>query len=198
MIRRDKESGDNSALWTLTRIVRMLHRVGHLMLARFKVGQILIPLNIILYLYQIIKKLTGCPNPHAVIVNKKKETNHSVLSDYCDAEDVTEWLAPEGATEKEAEILIDIGCVRNIFNINLKNLKRKEGGTKLFTLYVSEVSGGPWEKILIGKLPPPEKDSCGPMQSFKFRYYNNWHERATFQRSSFGRCSSGGQLLATT
>ena len=33
---------------------------------------------------------------------------------------------------------------------------------------------------------------------FTSRKYGNWHERAAFQRSSFGRSRTGGRLLAMT
>ena len=36
------------------------------------------------------------------------------------------------------------------------------------------------------------------LSRFNIRVMDYWHERAAFQRSSFGRSSSGGRLLAMT
>ena len=51
----------------------------------------------------------------------------------------------------------------------MKNLKRKKGGTKAFTLYLSEYQDGPWKEIFTGQLTRQEGDSCGNIHDFDFR-----------------------------
>ena len=114
--------------------------------------------------------IPGCPNHHAVITNKKRDTNHAILSDQCLSQQDTEWHAPIGATDSDAEIIIDIGCVRSVFSMNIKNLKGKNGGTKAFTLFLSEYTKGPWKEIFTGQLPRQEGHSCGSINDFDFWY----------------------------
>ena len=89
--------------------------------------------------------------------------------DRCNSQQGTEWLAPKGAIDSDAEIIIDIGCIRSMFSIYMKNLKKRNEGTKAFTLFLSEYEEGPWKNIFTGQFPRPEGDSCGPLHTFEFR-----------------------------
>ena len=104
------------------------------------------------------------------MTNEERDTNHAILTDNCNSQHGTEWLAPKGATDSDAEIIIDIGCVRKMLAISMKNLKRKLGGTKTFTLFLSDSVEGPWKSFFTDKLPQSKSDSCGPLHNIEFRY----------------------------
>ena len=114
--------------------------------------------------------ISGCPNPHSVILHQRRATNHEVLTDNCDTEHGGEWLATEGATDKDAEIIIDLGCIKTLKSIRLKNIKKSQGGTKMFTIFYSNSEEGPWEVFVTDELAEAETDECGFMQFFTSRY----------------------------
>ena len=113
--------------------------------------------------------ISGCPNPHAVIVNQRRDITHEILTDNCNSEQGNEWLAPKGAKDTDAEIIIDIGCIKTVKSLNLKNLKKIQGGTKMFTIFLSISEEGPWDLITTAEFPEEETYGCGVMHAFEFK-----------------------------
>ena len=107
--------------------------------------------------------VSGCPNGH-VVLNADKDQD--ILTDNCNDEDGIEWLAEEGAIDSDAEVVIDMGCVKTVKGLQMKNIKRNQGGTKIFTIFVSESIEGPWKEIFTDKFSEQTTDGCGPMNSF--------------------------------
>jgi hypothetical protein len=111
---------------------------------------------------------SGCPNSH-VVHNQTSETDMDILTDVCRDEDSNEWLAPEEAVDDEAEIIIDMGCLKKLKGLQMKNIQRDHGGTKQFTIFLSEFHDGPWESVLTEELPEQVTDGCGLMQTFNLK-----------------------------
>ena len=53
-----------------------------------------------------------------------------------------------------------------IKGLKLKNLKKEVGGTREFTVFLSDSLNGPWAIVLTGELPEQETFGCAPMQAF--------------------------------
>ena len=90
-------------------------------------------------------------------------TSHDILTDNCD----NEWLAPEGAIEEAAEIIINMGCVKTPKALHMKNINSVYGGTKGFIIFVSESIDGPWIEAYKDEFPEPEKEGCQSIKHFK-------------------------------
>ena len=110
--------------------------------------------------------VSGCPNGHVVV---NGDTNKDVLTDNCNEEDGNKWLSEEGAIDADAEVIIDMGCVKTVRGLQMKNIKRNQGGTKIFTIYVSESIEGPWKEIFTDKFPEQTTDGCGQMKTSDLR-----------------------------
>ena len=66
---------------------------------------------------------SGCPRSH-IIHNQTMDSEQNILTDYCNANDDNHWLADEGAVNDDAEIVIDMGCLKKIkYNSQLIFLK---------------------------------------------------------------------------
>ena len=48
----------------------------------------------------------------------------------------------------------------------MKNIKKEQGGTKNFTIFLSESPDGPWEPVLTTDFPEQETFGCALMQHF--------------------------------
>ena len=48
----------------------------------------------------------------------------------------------------------------------MKNIKKEQGGTKTFTISLSDSAKGPWEPILTTDFPEQEAFGCALMQEF--------------------------------
>ena len=48
----------------------------------------------------------------------------------------------------------------------MKNIKKEQGGTKKFTIFLSESGNGPWEQILTTDFPEQEFFGCALMHNF--------------------------------
>ena len=94
----------------------------------------------------------------------------NILTDECSDEDSNEWLAPEESVDDEAEIIIDMGCLKKLKGLQMKNMKREHGGTKQFTIFLSESHDGPWDSVLTDELSEQVTDGCGLMQTFNLKY----------------------------
>ena len=109
--------------------------------------------------------ISGCPNGHYVVPTELNNTSHDILTDNCD----NEWLAPEGAVDEAAEIIINLGCVKSPKGLHLKNIDRAQGGTKGFTIFLSENIDGPWIETYKDEFPEQEVDGCQPVKPFDLR-----------------------------
>ena len=112
--------------------------------------------------------ISGCPNSHFVVEKNENKPNQNILTDNCNKDEGDEWLAPKGAVDKEAEIVIHMGCNKKLKGLQMKNIKKDHGGTKTFTIYLSENIDGPWGKVFKNEFPPQETESCEPMKTFDF------------------------------
>ena len=50
--------------------------------------------------------------------------------------------------------------------LQMKNIKKEEGGTNDFTILLSDSPSGPWKSVLTDKFSEHEGTGCAPMQSF--------------------------------
>ena len=94
-----------------------------------------------------------------------------MLHDDCsDNDDGGHWIVPKDAntTESETEGIINLGCTKKLKGIQMKNLKREDGGTRSFVIYVSEMSDGPWDTVLEAEFSRQDTFGCASMQNFKF------------------------------
>ena len=109
--------------------------------------------------------MPGCPNGHFVVQNDMNDTSQNILTDDCNKE----WLAPEGAVGEDAEVIINMGCIKIPRVLQMKNIQRPHGGTKGFTIYVSERIEGPWKKAFEEEFPEEETGGCQPMINFELK-----------------------------
>ena len=63
-----------------------------------------------------------------------------------------------------------LGCMKKIKEIQLKNIKKEKGGTKKFTLFLSEAEDGPWIEILSDEFPEPETEGCSLSHTIDLEY----------------------------
>ena len=112
--------------------------------------------------------LTGCPKSHGVH-NQTSDSDQNILTDNCTEGYDDEWLAEEEAVDNDAEIIVDMGCLKKIRGLQMKNINKKQGGTKQFTIFLSEFPDGPWESILSDKFPEETLEGCGSMQTHSIR-----------------------------
>ena len=113
--------------------------------------------------------LSGCPYGH-VVHNHTSETAHNILTDNCSDEDGDDWLVPKGSNGTDAEVIIDMGCMKKVKGLHMKNIKKEQGGTKNFTIFVSKDMEGPWEAVLTTDFPEQESFGCALMQNFDLGY----------------------------
>ena len=103
--------------------------------------------------------MKGCPHPttiaHADAQNN--DTLYDVLHDNCD-EGGGQWVAPEGAVDDDAALILDLGCPQRITSVLIKNLRGDIGGTKEYTVYIAHDMAGPWEFMGIGEIN--KTDTC--------------------------------------
>ena len=109
--------------------------------------------------------ISACPKSRSVY-NETSEDAQKILTDNCTDEDGDEWLAPEGAFNEDAEIIIDMGCSTKVHGLQMKNLKMEQGGTKGFKVFQSDTPDGPWDSILTDELPATDNLDCSRMQNF--------------------------------
>ena len=109
----------------------------------------------------------GCPKEHSII-NETKNTNaSSILTDSCSPENEDAWFASEEAVEEDAEIILDLGCIKNVYGLHMKNLNVEKGGTKVFRIFLSEYSPeGPWNLILTDEFLEESKPGCATLKTF--------------------------------
>ena len=113
--------------------------------------------------------MSGCPHGHTVL-NHTSETATNILTDNCSDENGDEWLVPQGTNGTEAEVTIDLGCMKKVKGLQMKNIKKEHGGTKTFTIFLSEYQDGPWESILTTEFPEQETVGCAVIQNFDLEY----------------------------
>ena len=59
-----------------------------------------------------------------------------------------------------------MGCSKKVKGLHMKNIKKEQGGTKNFTIFLSESAEGPWDPILTADFPEQEAFGCAQMQKF--------------------------------
>ena len=93
------------------------------------------------------------------------EAAENILTDNCSDDDGDHWLVPAEATNTtEAEIIINLGCMKIIKGLIIKNIKKDQGGTKMFTIHLAPSIEGPWTLILTDELKEQERYGCAPAQ----------------------------------
>ena len=106
------------------------------------------------------------------MLNNASREAEKILTDNCGDDDDNDWAIPEEASSsREASVTIKLGCMKNIKEIRLKNIKRKKGGTKKFTIFLSETNEGPWKEILNDEFPEPEAEGCAASHVIDLEYY---------------------------
>ena len=73
--------------------------------------------------------------------------------------------ATEETNDMVSEIILNLGCTKKIKGLRMKNIKKKEGGTKDFTVYVSDSPEGPWRLILTGEFQEQDNHGCAPIET---------------------------------
>ena len=114
--------------------------------------------------------VSGCPNTH-VVHNHSTDAVHDILIDNCNDEDSGDWLVAEEAVKEaqkmDTQVIINLGCSKKIKGLRMKNIKKENGGTKGFSVYVSDESPeGPWKLILSDKFVEETNIGCASMQTF--------------------------------
>ena len=69
-------------------------------------------------------------------------------------------MASKTVGNKDASVIFDIGCLSNIRKLYLKNVPKSFGGTKNFTLYVSNNIDGGWQYLLSEQLKQGIREGC--------------------------------------
>ena len=149
--------GNIGAMLTLKKTVEIFKMVGH--------SRPVLKVYSCFYFSIQIHFYTGCPNSNTVH-NASKEVSDSIFKDNCDDKYNSDWLVPRESNNTDAELIINVGCMKIIKGIKLKNLKKELGGTREFTVFLSDLLNGPWAIVLSGELPEQENFGCAPMQSF--------------------------------
>lgn len=106
-----------------------------------------------------ISYCSGCPHAATVAHAESQNDNNllGVLHDNCD-DDGGEWIAPNGAVDDDAALVLDIICPQKITTVLVKNLLAGQGGTKEYTIYIGSDLDGPWELMHTGEMN--QTDSC--------------------------------------
>lgn len=112
--------------------------------------------------------MQGCPNGH-VVHNDTDEVLGKVLTDNCNDDDGDDWLVPNGTNNTDAELIIDLGCTKKIKGLQMKNIKKEDGGTKNFTIFLSESAEGPWKPILTVDFPEQDAYGCAALETFDLK-----------------------------
>ena len=110
--------------------------------------------NVFLTLIFICK---GCPHPTTIAIahSQNNDTLNDVLHDKCE-EDEGQWIAPEGAVDDDASLILNLGCPQKITSVLIKNLRSDLGGTKEFSIYIGNNLVGPWELMGTGEINQTE------------------------------------------
>ena len=107
--------------------------------------------------------LTDCPTNHVVVNPKDSNTAEDILIDDCSEKNVWQSAA-------DSEIIINMGCNKRLKGLQIKNIRKSLGGTKSFSIYLSESQNGGWHLVLTDELAEEEEDSeCGTMQYFDLK-----------------------------
>ena len=92
-------------------------------------------------------------------------------------------LGENGARYKTPEL--EAGIAIEMLKLHGQNHLQVQGGNNSASVSDRNI----WER---------QKKSSAGMEMSESKWRDFWHERAAFQRSSFGRSRSGGRLLAMT
>ena len=107
----------------------------------------------------------GCLNNHT-IYNKTTETAVNILTDNCNDEYGDDWLVSKGANNTESEVILHMGCTKQLKGLRMKNIKKENGGTKIFSIYLANSLECPWKFVLADEFQEHENFGCAPMQIF--------------------------------
>ena len=66
----------------------------------------------------------GCPHPTTIAYadSQNNDTLNDVLHDKCEDDD-GQWIAPEGAVDDDATLILNMGCPQRIWEVKLKGQK---------------------------------------------------------------------------
>ena len=123
--------------------------------------------------------LSGCPKGHVVV-----NATTAVLTDNCDGRN--DWLVPKDVElNSDPEIIIFLGCMKMLKGLQMKNIKKEQGGTKDFTIFLSESSDGPWIKVFEDMFQEQQTFGCAPMERFDIRHGASFLNHDLFYTDSF-------------
>ena len=89
----------------------------------------------------------------------------------CSDKDDNDWTVQEDAANStEASVTINLGCMKKVKEIRLKNIKKEKGGTKTFTIYLSDSIEGPWRQIWTDEFSEKTTYGCAARQTIDLEY----------------------------
>ena len=77
------------------------------------------------------------------------------------------WLAENGKKGKDQGFILDLGCIRTVQGVRLRNVRNPENldrSTKKFQLLGSASNNGPWEELLVANLEDSRLQDPPPVQ----------------------------------
>lgn len=89
----------------------------------------------------------GCPHGH-VIHNQTIETAQNILADSCSEGEDDNWIVRDGTNNTDAEVIIDMGWENKIKGLQMTNIKKEQGSTKKFSVFLSESLDDPWQHMI--------------------------------------------------
>ena len=108
----------------------------------------------------------GCPQP-ILVESGENITSNDVLHDTC--EDGDGWVISGDHSVQNKDLIINLGCSQKVQMVQVKNLERDLGGTKEFSIFLSEFSSGPWNFLLKGQLDQNVESGCQKKKMYIFQ-----------------------------
>ena len=81
------------------------------------------------------------------------------------------WLAENGKKGKDQGFILDLGCIRTVQGVRLRNVRNPENldrSTKKFQLLGSASNNGPWEGLLVANLEDSRPQDPPPVLTLTF------------------------------
>lgn len=88
------------------------------------------------------------------------------MKDNCEYKNNTDWLVHSEANMTDSELIINLGCMKLVKGLKIKNVKKEIGGTKEFKVFLSDSHSGPWKEILSDTIPEQELLGCAPFTHY--------------------------------
>ena len=110
--------------------------------------------------------MAGCPQP-IIVESGENITSNDVLHDSC--EDGDSWFISGDHSVQNKDLIINLGCSQKVQIVQVKNLERDLGGTKEFSIFLSEFSSGPWNFLLKGQMDQNVESGCQKKKMYIFQ-----------------------------